>query len=383
MSDPPRQTPGPVDDPVHRRAERSRGSQWAEAAEPLRSSGTSGTTPGGRRGEPAPPPALATDRPPAARARAFYEPGRPGAPAADADRLRPVAPHLDPRIAGLDAVEPPARRRGLRRLRSRGPVTPPNPAAPALDQPVPSPRRIAFVALKGGVGKTTLALLAALTTARARQDPVLLLDTDRTYGSLMLRVGLTPIASIADIAAMGDPGSFHVMQGAVSRTPGGLWVLPSGRSPEQSSALDASSYMAAVRSVYRYFPVMFTDCGAGLTGDLMHRVLTASHAVVIASTPTLDGVLAAMNALHWLDVSGLDGLRQRAVVAMTNVSDEPVISIERTRERLEQMGAGLVTLPHDRALLAGGPVDLDALREPTRRAAYELAAFALQASLQG
>ena len=84
------------------------------------------------------------------------------------------APHLDPGVAGLDAPRPAPRRRLFGRGLTEG-DSPPTPADIAawsgqLAAPVPSPRRIGVIALKGGVGKTTLAVLLASALARHRRE---------------------------------------------------------------------------------------------------------------------------------------------------------------------------------------------------------------------
>ena len=304
-------------------------------------------------------------------------PGRPPLP-------YPAAPN-DPAVAGLAAG--PERRRRLfgRSVDQLDPV--PSAAELAvletsLATPVPSPRRIGVVALKGGVGKTTLSVLLAATLARARQDPVLLFDADTTFGSLALRSGVPPAASVHEVAAAGDPGRFDVLAGSLGRSPDGVWVLPSGRDPEQSAALDERTYVAAMNAVYRHFAVMVTDCGAGLATPLMRRVVSGCHTVVLATSPSIDGLLATHNVLRWLDGRGARGLARHSIVALADVpATGAVVDLAEARRRFTGLVGDVVTVPSDRQLALGGPVQLDTLEPRTRAAAVRLAAGVLQAAL--
>ncbi|WP_153506165.1 MinD/ParA family ATP-binding protein [Cumulibacter manganitolerans] len=298
-----------------------------------------------------------------------------------ADDLRPVAPHLDPRVAHLTNVAP-ARRRWFGRGR-RPAELPRNASSDALGRRIETPRRISVVGLKGGVGKTTSAILLARTIARGRPEPVLLLDSDTTYGSLLLRLGTPPVASAHDIAAMGDPGTLAVLRGMVARTDDGVWVVPSGRNPAQSAAFDEQTYVAAVRALYRYFPVSITDCGTGIAGSLMRRVVEASHALVIATSASVDGVLSAHNALEWLISTGHDDLARRSIVVVGNVGQQPSIDVEETKRGLEQICRTVVCVPADPAIATGGYLDFAQLQPETRQAAQDLASLALDSAFRG
>ena len=292
---------------------------------------------------------------------------------------RPNAPHLDGRLSGLDKPGRPGR--GILNRRR----TPPgfeNRTNDGLSWQIHSPRRISVVGMKGGVGKTTLSILTSTAIARATRLPVLLLDSDTTYGSLMLRTGLAPRASADDLARMGDPGDLRVLGSAVSQTKDGVWVIPSGRTPAQSAAFGEAGYVAAVRAVYRHFPVMVTDCGAGLAGPLMHRVISASHSLVIATAPSMDSLLASYNTLEWLESIGYAELARRSIIAISNVDPaNPRIDLAETRRRFAALAGDVVVIGSDPHLAPGSVLDYDALSEPTRAAARCLAGSALAAAL--
>lgn len=312
----------------------------------------------------------------------FTEPGNAAQGDRRADDLRPTAPHLDPRVSHLTDISPP-KRRWFGRGRPVPAELPANTTTDALASMIETPRRISVVGLKGGVGKTTSAILLARTIARVRAEPVLLLDSDTTYGSLLLRLGTPPIASAHDIASMGDPGTLDVLRGVIARTNDGVWILPSGRNPAQSAEFGEQTYVAAVRALYRYFPVSVTDCGTGIAGSLMRRVIEASHALVIATSASVDGVLAAHNALDWLAATGHGELASRSIVVMGNVPDQPVINVAETKRGLEQICHAVVCIPTDPAISPGGYIDFDSLQPVTQQAGHALSSLAFGCSLHG
>lgn len=296
-----------------------------------------------------------------------------------------TALHLDPGVAGLDAPRPARRRlfgRGLTDGEPEPTVADLAAWTAELAAPVPSPRRIGVIALKGGVGKTTLSVLLASTLARSRRDPVLLFDTDTTFGSLALRTGVPLRASVHELAVAGDPGRFDVLSGALARSADGAWVLPSGRDPEQSAQLTEDVYVQAMNAVFRHFAVMVTDCGAGLATPLMRRVVSGCHSLVLATSPSVDGLLASHNVLRWLRQSGFDALADRSVVAVTDVpATGAAVDVAAARERFTGLTGDFLTVPSDPHLATGSRLHLESLARPTRSAAFRLAASALGASL--
>jgi len=283
----------------------------------------------------------------------------------------PMAPHLDPWITELAR---PGRRgilkRGGRRIKDEA-------AATALVAAITSPRRLAVVGLKGGTGKTTLAVAMAMTLARARGEDVLLFDADTRHGSLPLRTGVLPVASAHDLAVTGDPGRIEILAGSLGRSPDGVWVMPSGRTASQSAEMDERVYTGAMNAVYRHFPIIITDCGAGVATPLVQRVLSGAHCLVLATTTSADGVQTTESALDWLQRTGYGALTKRSIVVLTNVDPKgPGMTLAEARRRFASSCAAVIAIPADRHLALGGRLDLDAL-QPTTRAAFEQLAAAV------
>lgn len=252
----------------------------------------------------------------------------------------------------------------------------------ALQAEIRSPRRIAVIGLKGGTGKTTVAVAMAMTYARARGSDVLLLDADTRHGSLPLRTGVLPVASAHDLAVTGDPGRVEILEGSLARSRDGVWVLPSGRSAAQSAEMDERVFTGAMNAVYRHFPIMIIDCGAGVATPLMQQVLSGAHSLVFASTSSADGVQTTESAVDWLQRTGYGELVHRSLVVLTNVVAKGTgLSLEEAQRRFASSCAAVLAIPADRHLATGSRLDLDALAPATRAACTNLAAAALASAL--
>jgi len=213
----------------------------------------------------------------------------------------------------------PERKFGLFRARSKERAEQERRDHDRLRSPSRSPRRIAVVGLKGGVGKTTLSVLLAGIYSQVRGEAVLLLDADPTFGSLLLRSGVAPTYSARDLAGRGDPGDLAILAPYLAQSPSGTWVLPSGLDPGESARFDEVTFASTMDVVHRYFPVMVTDCGAGLSGGLMSQLLGGTHSLVFATSPSVDGLMATYAGLRWIADRGFAALVANSLVAVTAV----------------------------------------------------------------
>lgn len=241
-------------------------------------------------------------------------------------------------------------------VRARAATTDPSAPAPVVFRLVPAPprpagphrqgsRRIAFFALRGGAGRTTLACeVATLLAARGRAHdgahratlPTALLDLDGGLPAASLRLGVPLVAS-----APGDDGSDA--EPGVVRHRSGLLVAPgtAGLSPPVTRQV-AETAVAAAEAAGAEVTVLDVRCDPGET---CAGVLDLCDDIVVVVETTAAGILDAYRGTVLLRKLGL---RDRLLyVANRCGEDDDLTSLEA------DLGVRvLVRIPHDPALAA-------------------------------
>ncbi|MFJ4713322.1 hypothetical protein [Streptomyces sp. NPDC088785] len=340
--------------------------------------------------EPAQEPADAvpvTDPGPSPRTAALVRP-RTAVPAVPFPAPESV-PTVDPRLA--QAVGRPlhgdsvARRTGQSIRRLAAPKAQPAAAearlARELQVPVASGRIVAVTSIRGGVGKTTTAALVARALQRARQDPVLALEADAALGTLAVRLGAPTVRwSISELAQILTP-SMHLLDitGYLVPLPDGGWLLPASQG-RVGPALDIPTYRTVTLGLRPHFAVTVADCET-LPGEVARTAMDTAHARVVVAPMTVEGVGGTRVVLDWL--SGLPhSALSSTVVALTSGTPDQNLDLGTAVGHLRETGVGVVHLPYDRHLAAGGPIREELLSAATHRAAAQLAAEALQRAVR-
>ncbi|MGC7327611.1 MinD/ParA family protein, partial [Mycobacteroides abscessus subsp. abscessus] len=80
-----------------------------------------------------------------------------------------------------------------------------------------------------------------------------------------------------------------------------LEVLASERDPAASELFSEADYLAVMRILQRFYNIILTDCGTGLMHSAMAGVLGEANAIVLVTSPAIDGARSALATLDWLD----------------------------------------------------------------------------------
>ncbi|HUY97506.1 MAG TPA: hypothetical protein VMW47_07810 [Verrucomicrobiae bacterium] len=218
-------------------------------------------------------------------------------------RPQPEPPRERLGRGALGAAGPPSGRAGPLRGSAPGPAL----APPFLG----GTRRIVFFSLRGGVGRTTLAIEVASLLARdgrvcgrgARPRPlrVALVDLDIEAGQVAERIGCTG-PSLADLLGQERPGPAAVRQALVR--PAGSPLRALLAPPQAPSDRDGRLVERIVTVLYALdgsgVEAALVDIGPGLD-PLAQRILAAAHDVVLvlADTPgAAHDVVRARDALR-------------------------------------------------------------------------------------
>ena len=137
-----------------------------------------------------------------------------------------------------------------------------------------------------------------------------------------------------------------------------------------------ADYRASVAILDNFYNLILTDCGTGLTHSAMRGVLDTADALVLVSSPALDGAQSADATLSWLDAQGYGHLVERTVVVIS--SSRPGssgVNLGQLVAHFDAQVRAVKVIPFDAHLAEGSEVDLDRMASATRDAFVELAAL--------
>jgi MinD-like ATPase involved in chromosome partitioning or flagellar assembly len=230
---------------------------------------------------------------------------------------------------------------------------------------------------KGGVGKTTVSASIGSVFAELRQDDrVVAIDADTAFGKLGSRVDPRAQGSYWELAADQHLETFADVRSRVGNNAAGLFVLAGEGTPARRRVLDPAIYREATSRLDRYFTISIIDCSSTMDSPVTQEVLRDLDALIVVSSPWVDGAAAAGQTLDWLAARGLTGLLQRTVIVL---NDSDGHADKRTRSILAQQfssqGQVVVEVPFDGHLRPGGVIAGTAEMSPaTRRRFIEIAA---------
>jgi MinD-like ATPase involved in chromosome partitioning or flagellar assembly len=229
---------------------------------------------------------------------------------------------------------------------------------------------------KGGVGKTTVAASLGSVLAEVRQDDrVVAIDADTSFGRLASRIDPNA-GSYWDMTTDQDLQSFTDVRSRLGNNAVGLLVLAGERVPARRRVLDPAIYREAISRLDRYFSISIIDCGSTIDSPVTQEVLKDLDALIVVSSPWVDGAAAAGQTLDWLASRGMTQLLSRTILAL---NDSDGHADKRTRsvlaEQFASHGLAVVEVPFDPNLRPGGVIDgTRDMSAATRRRFVEIAA---------
>jgi MinD-like ATPase involved in chromosome partitioning or flagellar assembly len=241
--------------------------------------------------------------------------------------------------------------------------------AAVLRRPVPRPWSVAFVSMKGGVGKTTTCAGVGHVLAAARGDLVIAVDCNPDGGVLAQRVvGDEPRHSISDLLAGRPVEQYTDLQPYVGQAASRLHVLAANRDPRAAAALDAGAYRRVVALLSVHFGVILLDCGTGLLTDAGRSAVEMADQLVIVASASADAAAIGYRTIEWLEERGFERKVRQAVAVINTLDGNRRLDLGAVEAAFRRRCRTVVRVPRDSTLRLGARIDPDALRRRTRRA---------------
>ncbi|MCU1441929.1 MAG: hypothetical protein JWQ59_79 [Cryobacterium sp.] len=288
---------------------------------------------------------------------------------------RPAAP-MGPAQRGWQA--------GVRRL--TGGLVSPTPSAAelghrnavaAVQRSLSGPRTIVVLNPKGGAHKTTATLLIAATFGIYRGGYTLAWDNNETMGTLGVRAQAarhtnTALDLLRDLSRFSDARSARVgdLDNYVrSQGDAQFDALASDLDPAGAASIDAEAFRRLHSALSRFYRVLVIDTGNNMRASNWEAAVETADQLVVVSTIREDTAYGAASLLDGLRQKGHADKVANAVTILSSparTADEQLAG--RLRGHFGQLTRAVLDVPHDPALVAGGPINIEALAPRTREA---------------
>ncbi|NMR20385.1 chromosome partitioning protein [Cellulomonas fimi] len=250
-------------------------------------------------------------------------------------------------------------------------------AVRSVQRSLDGPKTVVVLNPKGGAHKTTATLMIAATFGTHRGGYTLAWDNNETRGTLGWRSAHGPHTNTAvnllqDLGRFADARSARVgdLDNYVRSQPTAQFdVLASDEDAASAASIDAEAFSALHRTLARFYRVMVIDTGNNMRASNWQAAVDAADQLVIVSTIREDTAQSAAWAVDALRATGHDDAVRRAVTVLS----APAADVDpRLRARLHhhfgRLTRTVLDVPHDAALVSGGPLVVEELAPATREA---------------
>lgn len=224
----------------------------------------------------------------------------------------------------------------------------------------PQFKTIAILAMKGGVGRTTVALNLAIAIRNLTQRRVAAVDLDLRAGNLALMAGVSPRYSIKDVVDDMDNLDKEALDAYLAEHPSGIKILPAPLESDFAEYVQAEHVEKMLELMSQVYNYIVVDTPA-YVHDTVVPVLEASDDIVLLTTMDL---AAIQNLKRCMDLLARLSMRQKARLVINRVGytgglkikdieDEFGIKVQCTIPNQEKAAVDAVNMGNPLYLLAG------------------------------
>jgi MinD-like ATPase involved in chromosome partitioning or flagellar assembly len=239
------------------------------------------------------------------------------------------------------------------------------------------PRTIVVLNPKGGAHKTTATLLIAATFGIHRGGYTLAWDNNETMGTLGIRAKAaghrnTAVDLLRDLDRLDGDRTVSVADiDRYVRNQGDsrFDALASDLDPAGAASIDDVAFRKLHSTLSRFYRVVVIDTGNNMRASNWEAAVETADQLVVVSTIREDTAYGA--------ASLLDGLRQKGhadkVAQAVTILASPAKRVDgklsrRLHDHFKQLTRTVLDVPYDPSLVAGGPLNIEALDPRTREA---------------
>ncbi|WP_072814931.1 hypothetical protein [Rhodococcus zopfii] len=251
-------------------------------------------------------------------------------------------------------------------------------AQTTIAQPVPEGAVVAFANVKGGVGKTPMAISLAETLGEYRGPATATcMDLGEIGGSFADRVAIPPAAGqdvaslLADLGASAHQVRASTLARYLTRQPSGSYVVAGASGAAAPLSFEDAAVLGSI--LERHYDLLLADTGNSSHCGGWRWAITAAHAVVVPVPLRRDAAVAAQRTLAAISAVRPDVLPRTVVVITDGPGDAPMVETEAV-EAFAALGVPVCRMPFEPLFASGERIVLSQLRGETRDALTMLAA---------
>ena len=199
-------------------------------------------------------------------------------------------------------------------------------------------------------------------------------DANPDFGTLAQRGPNQTQSTVRDLLADDEIVRYSDIRRHTSQSSSRLELLASERDPAVSEAFSEDDYRAVHKVLDRFYNIILTDCGTGLTHSAMKGVLDTADALIVVASPAVDSARSALATLDWLRHHGYAGLASAATVVVSSARPGAMpVNLDKLTGYFESRVRAVVVIPYDEHLAEGGEISLDLIGRKARQAYMKLA----------